>query len=162
MGGGGDQMTPVSDSGRQKKRAQSRSVKTSEPRTWRTGRPPQRVVNGSPLQLLVQSRMDEIGMRDQGFPLSYQQVVDRSGGAFSKGTVGFIINGKSRNLTDETIDGLAVALELDAATIREAVRASADQQWALPARVQRLSPEAWDQLLQFADYLLTQQKRSGR
>ena len=158
-------MTPVSDSGRSKRSAQSRTVKTkSQPqRPWRTGVGLPNVENGTPLQLLISSCMNEIGNREQGYPLSFRQVAERTGKhKVSHSTVSLVYNGQSRSLSDRTIAGLALALHIDEKLIRQAIEQSQDQEWSLPAKFQQLDADGWKQLMEFGDFVLGQQKKNKR
>lgn len=155
-------MTRVSGSGPAKRGAQSHIMNKTAPRPRQraTGRPIPEIIDGTPLQLLVYGRMKELGEKQQGYPLTYAQVVARSGGAFSRAALGFIVNGKTRTLTEQTAKGLAKALEVPLTTLREAEEQS-HTEWSLPAKVQRLDPRGWEELMRFADFLLGQQNGRG-
>jgi len=155
-------MTNVSDGKLRRKRSQSDAM-TGNTTTRRRApgvRQPE-ITSGNPLQVLLSQRMRELG---DGTPLSYQQVVDRGKDKrgrprFSKPTVGNILNGKTTRLSDDTIEGLAIALDVDAQLIRDAARQATQVKMALPARAQQLSAEQWDQLVDYLDYLLATGKR---
>jgi transcriptional regulator with XRE-family HTH domain len=118
----------------------------------------------SALQHLIANRMKELGERDQGRPLTYRQLAgrtkDRRGKELvSRATIGNILNGKTIRLTDETVEALAKALEVDEKLIRDAIHSSLAVKFQLPARVQQLSPEGWQALLDFADFQLAQENK---
>lgn len=157
-------MTGVSDSARPKSSSHSTAMTGTRTRRKLPGVRPPEITSGNPLQLMLSQRMRELGEKEQGIPLSYQQVVDRGKDKkgdrrFSKPTIGNILNGKTTRLTDGVIEGIAQALDLDADQVREAARQSAQIQMTLPARAQRLSPDQWQDLLWYMDSLLSRDKR---
>lgn len=160
-------MTSASDSARPKRRSQSTAMTGKTARRRRApGLPAPTITHGNPLQLLLAQRIRELGERDQGAQLSYQQVVDRGADRrgrprFSKATFGNILNGKTTRLTDPVIEALAQALEVDEDTVRQAAKQASTTKMELPARVRRLSPEAWEKLLSYADYLLAEDGSRG-
>lgn len=158
-------MTRMSDSGRRRKKSESATVNTTT--HARPGRPAighvaADITTGNPLQLLIARRMVELGV--DGKPLSLAQVVARSGKRggrprVSKPTVSNVVSGKAVKLQPDTVEGLAKALDLAPATIEAAISQAVTVQMTVPGRLQRLSPEAWHQLMEFGDYLL---EREGK
>lgn len=129
------------------------------------GRPPEGwfpIDKGTPLQVLLKQRMTAVGAAlsedGDGPPLSTHEVAARSGQGLSANTVSLILRGKTVRPSDQTIEGLAVALEIDAKKIRDAIHATErGATIQLPKRAAKLSPEGWGQLLTMLDYLLAQE-----
>lgn len=151
-------MTKPAGSGGRRRGAHSRPVKTQTPRTWKAGTPAPEPK--TPLGILVAKQMEAIGIREQGHPLSYRQVADRSGGLVSAPTVGNVIRGKNRNPDDATFEGLSAALACDETLLRKAWRAGQDQEWTLPSKFQQLDMDGWSDLIAYGEFLLGKQKKS--
>lgn len=125
-------------------------------RTQWGGRPPEGwlpIDSGTPLQVLLKTRMTALG--GDGPPLSTHEVSSRSKGLVSANTVSSLVRGKVANPSDQTIEALAVALEVDEDVIRRAVASSSGKvTMTLPARAAKLSPEQFGELLSYLDFLL--------
>lgn len=129
------------------------------------GRHPDAALNiksGTPLQLLVRDRMIALGV--DGRALSLRQVAERSGKRkgrprLSHVTVGNILHGRTVQLTDDSIAGLARALDVNEDVITKAIAQSVKLTMDLPERLKKLPPEAWSDLLAYGDFLL---QRDGK
>lgn len=150
-----------------RKRADSTTVtgrtkpRREQNRTQWGGRQPEGwfpINQGTPLQVLLKTRMTALG--EDGPPLSTHEVSARSKGLVSANTVSALVRGKVTNPSDQTVEALAVALEVSEETVRKAVASGTGKvTMTLPSRASRLSPEAFGELLSYLDYLL---QRDGR
>ena len=107
----------------------------------------------TPLQEMVVGRMAELG-------LSFRGAAARSGGLVSHGTLNTIALGRhSGHYDDETLRGVALALDLPLTKVREA--AGLDRQspteFRLPKKANRLSPAQRKAILTMVDALLDDQ-----
>lgn len=142
-----------------------KDTKTSKPRKQREfhGEAAANITSGTPLQLLIARRMVEL---DGKGPLSLRDVSARGGTGHrgrplvSKATVANVLSGKVVALQPETITGLATALQLDESLIVKAIEQTREITMDVPERLKKLSPEAWEKLLDFGDYLLAQERKS--
>lgn len=149
-----------------KKRGESPTVtgrtkpRRQQNRTQWGGRPPEGwlpLTSGTPLQVLLKTRMTDLG--GDGPPLSTHEVAERSGGMVSANTVSALVRGKVANPSEQTIEGLTVALEVSEDQVRKAVASGNGQvTMTLPSRASKLSPEAFGELLNYLDYLLTRDR----
>lgn len=163
MAGRGKDNTP-------KKRAKSATMtgktkpRREQNRTLWGGRPPEGwfpIDSGTPLQVLLKTRMTALG--GDGPPLSTHEVSARSKGLVSANTVSSIVRGRVASPSDQTIEALCLALEVDEQTIRRAVAASTGKvTMTLPARAAKLSPEQFGELLSYLDFLLARKDRGGQ
>jgi transcriptional regulator with XRE-family HTH domain len=111
------------------------------------------------LQVLMKTRMTALG--GDGPPLSTHEVAARAGGLMSANTVSALLRGKVANPSEQTVEGLAVALETPVETVRRAVASSDGKiKITLPTRAAKLSDEAFGELLNYLDYLL--QRDNGK
>lgn len=116
--------------------------------------------SGNPLQLLIAQRMTYLGKA--GRPLTLREVEERSGrvsGRFrvSRSTVSNVLNGKAVKLTPETITGLGRALELEEDLIEQAINQTVALTLDLPAKLRKLSPDGWRDLLEYGEFLLSRE-----
>jgi transcriptional regulator with XRE-family HTH domain len=94
-----------------------------------------------------------------GPPLSTHEVAARSKGLVSANTVSALVRGKVANPSDQTVEALALALEVSEDQVRRAIASSSGKgTMTLPSRAAKLSPEAFGELLNYLDYLLTRDK----
>ena len=104
----------------------------------------------TPLQTLVLTRMAELG-------LSFRTAAARSGGNVSHSTLNNIVLGKhGGQFDDETLHGIALALDLPQSRVREAVGATRDAptEFRLPRKANKLSPAERRAVLTLVDALL--------
>ena len=93
--------------------------------------------------------------------LSLRQVAERSGGLLSTSTVHAVEQGRRARLTDETLDGLAKALDLQPEQVRRAAGVRPGDTlgpFVLPRRFQRLTVKERDLLVALGDALLDAQR----
>ncbi|GAU71272.1 hypothetical protein SSP35_32_00010 [Streptomyces sp. NBRC 110611] len=118
---------------------------------------------GDDLQRLVVARLAELGSPRR--PLSYRAAAARSQGHVSHGTIGRIARGQhSGVLEDETLDGLALALDVPRTRIEKAAgifRERPLQPFTLPARASLLSRSEREVVLSVVDALLAAATRTG-
>lgn len=109
------------------------------------------------LQELVTTRLAELG--PPGRPLSYRAAAARSCGKVSHGTIGRVARGDHAGaLTSETIDGLALALNIHPTAIERAAdmyRERPLEPFAMPARANRLTRRERGVILAMVDALLS-------
>ncbi|ANZ21692.1 hypothetical protein SNOUR_42320 [Streptomyces noursei ATCC 11455] len=115
------------------------------------------------LQKLVLARLAELGSARR--PLSYRAAAARSQGHISHGTIGRIARGQHTGaLEDETLDGLALALDVPRTHIEKAAgifRERPLQPFTLPPRASRLSHSEREVVLSVVDALLAAAARPG-
>jgi hypothetical protein len=103
------------------------------------------------LQRLVSERMAELG-------LSYRRAAAKSGGKVSHGTLNTIATGRhSWRVDDSTIEGIALALDVDESVVRAAVgraQRAPETEFVLPRRANRLSAQERRAVLSMVDALL--------
>jgi hypothetical protein len=123
------------------------------------------VREGNPIQVLVSQRMRDLG---DGHPLSLTAVVARAGyrngrPRIAKATLSNLLRGATIKLRPDTVTALAVALELDRATVDAAVRQARERLTIrVPDRLRDLSPEGWSRFVAYGDYLLHEERHDGR
>lgn len=108
-----------------------------------------------PLGELVTRRRASLG-------LSYRAVAERSDGLVSHSTVHEIESGSRATPTDETIDGLALALDLPISQVRRSAGLpppDIETPFVLPRRANRLSRKERGAVLAIVDALLEAKKR---
>ena len=103
----------------------------------------------NPLQRLVQNRLAELD-------LTLRAASRRSGGLVSYTTVHNFATGKHRgNISEDTIRGLALALDVPASQIRElAGQGEPPKEFRLPKRAEKLTPMQRKAVLRMVDALL--------
>lgn len=94
--------------------------------------------------------------------LSLRQVADRSGGLITSSTVHAVERGDRQTFEDDTLDGLAKALDLPIDRVRKAAgvrRPDTDELFVLPRRAQRLNRRERQVVLDVVDALLEAKRR---
>lgn len=110
----------------------------------------------TPLQELIVTRMAELD-------LSFRGASARSGGLVSHGTLNAITLGRhSGHFDDETLRGIALALDLPQSKVREAAGMDprTPTEFRLPKKANRLSPSERKAILAMVDALLDDQRRA--
>ncbi|MFE6692052.1 hypothetical protein ACFVFQ_36990 [Streptomyces sp. NPDC057743] len=114
------------------------------------------IVMKDDLQELVVARLAELGSRQR--PLSFRAAAARSQGHVSHATIGRIARGQHTGvLEDETLDGLALALDLPRTHLEQAAgifRERPAQPFTLPPRANLLSRSERDVVLSVVDAIL--------
>jgi hypothetical protein len=115
------------------------------------------------LQKLVVERLTRLGSSRRS--LSYRAAAARSQGLVSHGTIGRIARGQHTGvLSDETLDGLALALGVPRTYIEKAAgifRERPPQKFTLPPRASLLSHKEREVVLSVVDALLAAASRAG-
>ena len=104
----------------------------------------------TPLQTLIVTRMAELG-------LSYRSAAARSAGLVSHSTLNNIVLGThGGTFDDETLHGIALAMDLPQSRVRDAAGASkeAPTEFRLPKKANKLSPTERRTILAMVDALL--------
>lgn len=113
------------------------------------------------LQRLVLDRLSELGDRDGS--LSLRSAAERSGGMVSHSTLQRISAGQYlvRKITDRTIKGIALALDVRESEVRAAAGRSQIQpptEFVLPKRARELTVEQRRALIAVMDSMLTSRR----
>lgn len=116
-------------------------------------------MHSNDIQQLVRDRMKELD-------LSYRQAAAKSNGLVSHGTLNAIATGRhSFRISASTVDGIALALDLEPAVIEQAVgraaRASLEV-FVLPERASKLSAQERRAIVAMMDALLTAAESGAR
>lgn len=109
----------------------------------------------------VPSLADLIADRRAELGLSLRQAAEKSGGLVGYTTINDIERGGTRRVNDQTITGLATALDLSEARIRRAAGLSAQQlpPFEMPSRANRLNARERRLVLSVIDTLLAAHER---
>lgn len=107
------------------------------------------------LQRLVKARLKQLG-------LSYREAARRSDGMASHATFYQLATGQHRGrVSDRTIKGLALALELSVREVRDAAGLGDEEsppEFRLPKRASRLTPKQRRAIVAMVDALLDEQQ----
>lgn len=104
----------------------------------------------TPLQTLIVNRMAELG-------LSYRSAAARSGGLVSHATINNIVKGThAGSFNDETLRGLALAVDVAQSRVREAAGMSRESptEFRLPKKANKLTAQDRRAVLAMVDALL--------
>ncbi len=103
-----------------------------------------------------------VASKRKALDLSLRAVADLSGGMLTASTVHAVELGQRTTVTDDTIDGLAKALDLPVDLVRKSAglrRPDTDEPFVLPRKAQRLNRRERQVVLDMVDALLEAKRR---